>query len=240
MLPGLNGIETGRLRMSVGYGTHKRGRPLSPVEVGTLLRRAQSAGASLQDCAKSLMISYSQVSRFLSVLELPADIKHLVAFGRSSDSIGFTTAVQLARVSDPDDQRVLATAVLEQGLQMDEVRQANQLHQRSGRAMDVCIKEVLEMRPTIERHYVFIGTIGDKSVEAILTEMTQERRDALLRCGIETLGIHGASGRLGEKFFTLMGDERLNSRLASHGKETIEDRLRAHLTAKAQVVARDG
>ena len=218
--------------MSVGYGTHKRGRPLSPVEVGTLLRRAQSAGASLQDCAKCLMISDSQASRFLSVLELPADIKHLVAFGRSSDSIGFTTAVQLARVNDPDDQRVLATAVLEQGLQMDEVRQVIQLRQRSGRTIEECLQEVLAMRPTVSRHYVFIGAVADRKVEAILGQMQQAERDVFLRSSLEALDLQEASGRLGEKFFTLVGDECLNGKLAKQGKGIIETRLRQHLTAK--------
>lgn len=232
MLPGLSGIEIGRLRMSVGYGTHKRGRPLSPVEVGTLLQRAQSAGASLQDCAKCLMISDSQVSRFLGVLELPADIKHLVAFGRSSDSIGFTTAVQLARVNDPDDQRVLAAAVLERGLQMDEVRQVNQLRQRSGRTIEECLQEVLAMRPTVSRHYVFIGAVADRKVEAILGQMQQAERDVFLRSSLEALGLQEASGRLGDKFFTLVGDERLNGKLAKQGKGIIEARLRQHLTAK--------
>ena len=232
MLPGLSGIEIGRLRMSVGYGTHKRGRPLSPVEVGTLLRRAQSAGASLQDCAKCLMLSHSQVSRFLSVLELPVDIKHLVAWGRSSDSIGFTTAIQLARVSEPDDQRVLTTAVLEQGLQMDEVRQVIQLRRRSRRTIDECLQEILAMRPTVNRHYVFIGAVADRKVEAVLGQMQQAERDAFLRTSLEALDLREASGRLGEKFFTLVGDERLNGKLAKQGKETIEARLRQYLTAK--------
>ena len=30
MLTGLNALELGRLRMSVGYGTHKKGRWYSP------------------------------------------------------------------------------------------------------------------------------------------------------------------------------------------------------------------
>ena len=92
MLPGLSSLDIGRVRMSVGYGTHKKGRPLSPVEVGRLLRRAQSAGASLQDCAEFLKLSKDQASRFVRVSELPADLRHLVEFGRSADSkIGFTT-----------------------------------------------------------------------------------------------------------------------------------------------------
>lgn len=232
MLPGLSGLEIGRLRMSVGYGTHKRGRPLSPVEVGELLWRAQSAGASLRDCATCLKLSDSQVSRFLRLSELSADVRHLVAWGRGSDSIGFTTASQIARVDDKDGQRALATAVLEQKLQMDEVRQVVQLRQRSGRAIEECLQEVLDMRPTVERHYVFIGAVADENVEAVLGEMSQADRDSILRSGLAAFDLEGVSGRLGQKFFTLVGGEHLNSKLARQGKDAIEAALRTHLSAK--------
>ena len=233
MLPGLSDLEIGRLQMSVGYGGHKRGRPLSPVEVGRLLQRAQSAGASLQDCAESLKLSKDQVNWFLRVLVLPVDLRHLVEFGGSADSkIGFTTAVQLARVSDRDNQRTVATAILEQRLQTDEVRQVIQLHKRSARTIEECLNDVIAMRPKVERHYVFIGAVGDEKVEAILAKMAQSKRDALLRFGIDALNLKGTSGRLGEKLFTLVGDERLNGTITSQGKETIEACLRASITAK--------
>ena len=54
MLAGLSALELGRLRMSVGYGTHKKGRPLSPIEVGTLLRNARNSGVSLKECADKI------------------------------------------------------------------------------------------------------------------------------------------------------------------------------------------
>ena len=233
MLPGLTSLDVGRLRMSVGYGTHKRGRPLSPVEVGKLLQRAQNAGASLQECAEFLKLSKDQASRFLRVLELPADLRHLVEFGRSANSkIGFTTAVQLARMSDRDSQHTLATAILGQGLQTDELRQVIQLQKRSRRTMKECLEEVIAMRPTVQRHYVFIGAVGDERVEGILAEMAQSERDVLLRLGIDALALKGTSGRLGEKLFTLVGDERLNDTLINQGKETLEARIRANITAK--------
>jgi len=42
MLADLTALELGYLRMSVGYGTHKKGRPLSPVEVGKLIQRVKN------------------------------------------------------------------------------------------------------------------------------------------------------------------------------------------------------
>lgn len=241
MLPGLNGLEIGRLRMSVGYGTHKKGRPLSPVEVGKLLRQAQDAGASLEGCAKCLKLSgTSQLSRFLRIFDLPPDLRHLVSWGRSADSIGFTTAVELVRVTDPDDQRAIATAVLEQGLKTDEVRQVAQIRRRSKKPIQKCLTEVLGMRPTVERRYLFIGAVGDGDLEAALAEMTQAERNVLLNSGLEALGLTGASGRLGEQLFTLVGDEHLNSRLRGEGRTAIEARLRAHIAKKVGNVQRNG
>lgn len=234
MLPGLRGMEFGRLRMSVGHGRNKRGRPLSPIEVGRLLGRARSAGASIQDCARALKLTDSQVSHFLRVLELPADIRHLVAWGRSSDSIGFTTAVQITRIADPDDQRALGTAVIEQRLRMDEVRQVVQLGQRSRRPLEERLQEVLGMRPTVVRHYVFIGTVADGDIEAALEAMTQTERDALLRSSLDALDLQDASGRLGEKFFALVGGDRLRGQLTNPGQEITESRLRACLAEKVK------
>lgn len=229
MLPGLSPLELGRLRISVGYGTHKKGRPLSPTEVGRMLRRARDAGASLEDCAKALGFKgTTQVSRFLGVLDLPPDLLHLVSWGRSTDSIGFTTAVELARVSTPKDKRAIAEAILQQGLQTDEVRQVAQLLKRSQQPVQECLREVIGMRPTVERVYVFMGAIVDEAVKAALANQTQEQRNGILRGGIEALGIN-ASGRLGEQVFTLVGDERLNTRLISEGREAIESRLRTYI-----------
>ena len=237
MLPGLSALELGRLRISVGYGTNKAGRPLSPTEVGKLLHRTREAGASLEDCAEALGFKgTTQVSRFLGILDLPPDLLHLVTWGRSADSIGFTTAVELARVSSPDDQRAIAKAILERGLQTDEVRQVAQLLKRSGRSVGECLDEVLGMRPTVERVYVFMGAIVDEAVKSALAEQTQEQRNALLRSGTEALGLN-ASGRLGEQFFTLVGDEGLNARLNGEGREAIESRLRAYIKEHVRGVA---
>ena len=98
MLKGLNALELGRLRISLGYGTHKKGRPLSPIEVGALLRRACDAGQSLSECARVIRIHESGLARFLRVLELPADLQHLVGWGGSGDMIGFSCAAELVRI----------------------------------------------------------------------------------------------------------------------------------------------
>lgn len=228
MLPGLSPLEIGRLRMSVGYGTHKAGRPLSPAEVGSLLQRALNSGATLEDCAKTLNFKgTSQLSRFIRVLGLSSEILHLVDWGRSDDSaIGFTTAVEVARVVDINDKHAIARAILEHGLRTDEVRQVAQIRRRSQRSIEDCLKEVIDMRPVIDRRYVFIGAVVDEEVRAVIAEMTQAERNALFHSAIDDVGLGAVSGRLGEQFFTIVGDEQLNSKLTSQGREAVEARLR--------------
>ena len=211
MLAGLNALELGRLRMSVGYGTHKKGRPLSPIEVGGLLRRALDQGVSLQDCAKVLQLAGTgHIGRFLRILELPDDLLHLVDWGAGKNFVGFTAAVELVKVGDGKDQRVIAEAILSHSLNSREVRQIAQLRRRSGRTVEVCIDEVLNMRPIIEKHYVFVGSVAE-GCSTELGRLTQAARDSILEAGVKRMDLHGATARLGTKFFTLVGDERINA-----------------------------
>ena len=231
MLPGLSNQEYRRLHMSLGYGNHRSGRPLSPVEVGALIRRTLDCGATLQDCAEHLQLGGpTMLSRFLQVLQLPEDLRYQVDWGRSGKFIGFTTAVQIARLDSPIDQQATATAVLKHGLKTDEVRQVVQIHQRTLNPIGECLERVLAMRPTLERRHVFIGAVGNEHLEALLSEMTQTERDALLHSAMEAIDIKGVTGRLGEKLFTLVGDSRLERKLANRGKNAIESLLQTHFS----------
>lgn len=229
MLTGLSALELGRLRMSVGYGTHKKGRPLSPIEVGSLLQRARAEGASLEECANDIQLGGTgHIGRFLRILDLPDDIRHLIDWGSGKGFVGFTSAVELTKLKDADDQRALARAILSKGLRSKEVRQAAQLRKRSGRVIEACVEEVLGMRAKVERRYVFVGSIAPENVEA-LGKLSQAARDAVLAAGVEDMGLRSATGRLGAKFFTLVGDESFDASMRAVGKETIETRLRTHI-----------
>lgn len=229
MLAGLSVLELGRLRMSVGYGTHKKGRPLSPIEVGLMYHKACNAGASLRDCATETHIGETGVGRFLRILGLPQDLQHSVDWGSGKGAIGFSQAVELVRLQGIEDQRAVAVSILTNSLNSKEVRQVAQLRARSGRTVGECLTEVLGMRPTIERRYVFIGSVVDQTVINALIDLTQTERDSILESGIKRLDLQGATGRLGKRFFTLVGDERFNESMKSIGKECIEARLRIHI-----------
>ncbi len=236
MLADLSALELGRLRMSVGYGNHKKGRPLSPIEVGKLIRRVKEAGVSTEDCSKAINLDKSGVGRFLRILDLPEDIQHLVSWGTQKDSIGFSAAAQLMRFKDAEDQHAVVNSILSEGLNSKEVGQVAQLKIRSGREISECLKEVLGMRPVIEKRHVFIGTIENQDVESILADLTQAERDSILQSSIVALSLGEVSGRLGKSLFTLVGSDSLDIAIRNMGPDNLEEQLIAQIKKGANNV----
>ena len=229
MLADLSALELGRLRMSVGYGTHKKGRPLSPIEVGKLIRRVKEAGVSTEDCAKAINLDKSGIGRFLRILDLPENVQHLVSWGTQKDSVGFSAATQLVRVKDTEDQHAVVRSILSEGLNSKEIEQVVQLRTRSGREISKCLKEILGMRPVIEKRHVFIGTIKNQDIKSVLADLTQEERDSILQSSIVALDLAEVSGRLGESLFTLVGSNSLDVVIRNIGAENLEAQLRAQI-----------
>ena len=77
---GLSADEYKQLLMSVG--THRGVRPITPVQVAALFKRAADAGSTPAASAEATHVSASMVSRFLKLLELSPDIQHLVDWGQ--------------------------------------------------------------------------------------------------------------------------------------------------------------
>lgn len=240
MLPGLSALELGRLRMSVGYGGHKKGRLLSPVEAGLLLCKAIDAGSSLEKCAEEVNLDKTGIRRFQRLTVLPEDLRHLIVWGPNrDDGIGFSTAVELSKIKDPDEQISVSTTVLANKLSSKETRYLIQLLERTGRTIDDCLLEILNLRPTIEKRYVFIGSVNDLGIQNSLAKLTQNKRDSILVLGIAHLELQGATGRLGKQVFTLVGDERFNESMKRIGKDSIETRLRNYISETVENATSD-
>ena len=224
-----SGQQLGRLRMSVGYGGHKRGRPMSPIEVGLAIRGALDAGATMQECAAALQFQGTgHIGRFVRILKLPRDLQYLVDWGAGKGSIGFTAAFEMVSLATEADQRAVANAILARGLTSKEVRQVAQLRRRTGRSIDLCISEALGMRTVVDRKYVFLGSVG-KACREKLVGMSQETRNQLLAAAMHQLGLRGATGRLGNGLFTLVGGEHFHMTMNRIGKDSIEQELRSRI-----------
>ncbi len=226
-LKGLTPEERKLLLISVG--THKGKRALCPVEVAKLLSKAVESGTSLADCAAGVQLTTTQVSRFLSLLKVPSDVQHLIGFGHSQGTLGFSAAFELSRLDDPADQRRAVQAVLEHNLSSSEVRQLVQARERSRKNMDDCVGTVLKMRPHIEVRHVFVGSVLRDDVRAGLQTLSQERRNEILQAILKKrfAALH-VTGRLGPDRFTLVGGVELGT-VVKAGKDEFEEQMNAEL-----------
>ena len=150
------------------------------------------------------------LGRFSRLRKLSPRVRHLVDWQGSSSTISFSTTSEMARLSSPE-QEELARAVLQKSMTKGEVVQVVQLRERARRPVGESIEQVLEMRPRIVYREVFVGAIRDEAARAILEHLTQAERDALLQRALAAaIGSTGPwSGRLGQRFFTLVGGEQL-------------------------------
>ena len=216
----------------LSIGTHRGERPLSPVEVAMLLRKAIKGGTSLDECATAVQLDgTSQLSRFLSLLKLPDDVQHVIDWGRSDGTLAFTAAFEISRLHDTYDQRDAVKAVLEYYLSTSEVRQLVQARKRSQKSMDECIKAVLKMRPQIEVRHVFIGSVLRDDIRVRLRQLSQQRRDDILQTILKrTFKDLQATGHLGSERFTLVGGTKLGEE-GKKRKDQLEQEINAELVS---------
>lgn len=223
-----------RQGLLLSVGTHRGTRPLSPVEVATLFAKVTAAGGSLSDCARAARLEGTTiVARFLRLLKLPESVRHLVDWGSSPGTIGFSAGSELARLNDGAEEEEVVKGVLTKRLSGSEVRQVIQLRQRSKRPVKDCLKEVVGMRPRVEKRYVYVGAVTDPALKSSLESMTQRQRDEFLGGAIKgVLAVKTlAVTRLGPDRFTLVGGadfgEAMNQKKESLEREINDALLRA-------------
>lgn len=199
----------------LSVGTHRAERPLSPLEVGVLVRKATQRGTDLKDIAEATQLEgTTQLSRFTKLLELPSDTHYLIDWGKSVGGVGFTTAFEVARLSSADDKREAVAAVVEHGLSSAEARSLVQLRRRGAKSIKDCVDAVIKMRPVVEIRRVFIGAVTNADVRTALAAKTQAERDALFSGCTKRHGLGDGriSAKLGSDRFTIVGpDEALAS-----------------------------
>lgn len=225
--------EQERKKLLLSIGTHKGSRPLSPVEVASLLDRVTQAGMASEELAAALYLEgTTMLGRFRRLLTLAPEVAHLVDWGTSEGTLGFSAAQELARLPSQEQQSVLAEACLRHNLSSSEVRQVVQLVLRSKRRVADCVTEVVGMRPTVEVRHVFVGSVSE-SLRAHLAKMTQLQRNELLQAALNSaypkvafpvarLGIDRFTMSGGPELAVVMGtdfEERVNSALKAESKE---------------------
>ena len=216
-----------RQRLLLSVGTHRGKRSLSPVEVANLFAKIIAAGGSLSDCAHAARLEGTTiVSRFLRLLKLPESVRHLVVWGSIPGMIGFSAGSELARLDDEIEKEEVVRGVLAYRLSGSEVREVVQMTMRSKRSVEECLKEAIEMRPRIEKRYVYVGAVTNSELKRLLESMMQQQRDELLASVIK--GVLTAKDlavtRLGPDRFTLVGGEDFGKAM-SQVKDSLEQEV---------------
>jgi hypothetical protein len=207
MLPGLSPDEQRSLILSVG--THHAKRPLTPCEVAALYQKALLNGATKEQCSLETNLGPTWISRFLSLLQLDASVRHLVNWGQTKETVSFTAAVEIARIPRGEHEPVIRAA-LEHQLRAKEIQQVTQIRLRSSSGILECIGQVLKLRPTKTTQFLFIGAVMQPELKMKLRERTQNERDALLRSVLDSYGteLSGCGVKLGAEKFALIASER--------------------------------
>lgn len=215
-MKGLSAYELRQLILSVG--THRSDRPLSPVEVAKLMRRALDMGETRKTLADRLLLDDSSIiGRFMRLLSLPVQVQHLIGWGSNPDTISFTAASDIARLDYPEEQKTLAKMALENQFNKSEIIECVQLRQRSERSIEDSVKAVLNQRPTIERRHAIIGELRSESLKDKLKEMSQLDRNNLLQAALDEYGpsIPHLGSKLGDGYFLLVGDDRFHTEITA-------------------------
>jgi hypothetical protein len=208
----MKGLSTEEYKALVrSVGTHRGERPLSPLEVSTLIKRSISAGSTRKECAEALQLGTTQIATFLKLFDLSPSIQHWADWGGSNAaSISFSALAELGRLRYAD-QYEAARAILEHGLTWKEVIQLVQLADRSKKPISTCIQEVLKLRPQIETRYVLVGALTSPKAKRQIENLSQQERDQLFgRLLIKEVGVkEPVSWRLGTDSFTVLSDREI-------------------------------
>ena len=193
----------------LSLGTHRTKRRLSPLEVARLIDLLYQNGTSFKAIARLVSLkSTSTLREIHRLLALAPDIQHLVGWGKpSASTLPMKSAQQIARLSSWPDQLTAAEATLVHELTSEETRQVVESRIRSQKPVDDCINDVLRLRPTIERKYLFLGAIISSRVCRHLETLTQAERDEVFKTSISHCYDNWPqwSGKLGASRFTVSG-----------------------------------
>jgi DNA-binding transcriptional MerR regulator len=147
-------------------GTHKRYRPLSPVETARELKNFLEKGGR----AEQLPIGREQLREFLRLLDLSDIVKKMIGWGGIEEGeIGIDSGYRISMLEREYEQESLARAILERGLTSKEVRRiVRHRNRHSEKTLDECIEAVVAMRP-IKRH-LFITQISNTTLKRLEQE----------------------------------------------------------------------
>lgn len=138
-------------------GTHRRDRPLSPLEAARKLDEDLRKGVR----PEQYPVSKRTIMEFLSLLDLPELVQNLLGWGGvKRGEIGLYAARRISELKRREDQESLAKSTLERELSAIEVSKIVRYKRRlNKKSIEDCIDSVVEMRP--KKRHLFISQIKE-------------------------------------------------------------------------------
>ena len=196
----------------LSVGTHRGERPLSPIEAGIAIDLEIRHGTSPAELARDLLLKdTTMLPKFRRLLQLPAEVRHLVDWGGSPATISMSSAAEISRLADSDDQQLLADAVLTNRLTKVEVQQVVELSLKQIAVLPEAIQRILSARPKTVHQHIFVGAVNQPRISESISTMTQQQRDGILANVLKRIVPKeiSAKGRLGASRFDIVGSEDL-------------------------------
>lgn len=194
----------------LSVGTHRKKRILTPIEVAEAIVQLRDSGMSTDDIRELLMLKDNTVIfNFERLLKLSPEIQHLIDWGQGTSTIAFSSASEIAKLKDFSEQKLITDYIIKERLTKKEVVQIIQSKKRSNKPLIICIEDAINLRPKIERKFVYIGVIINKNLLLILQNKSQLQRDLYFKEALDNEIPKSIQweGRLGKDRFTLVGSE---------------------------------
>ena len=196
----------------LSVGTHRRTRPLSPIEVGIAVDYEINQGTSSTELAGDLLLKDTSIlQKFRNLARLTPELHHLVDWGASPATISMSSAAEIARLKTSADQNLLADSLLENRITWKEILQIVELSSKQIASLPAVIEQILNARPKLVHQHIFIGAVSRLEMSELLAAMTQQQRDTILAKVLANVLPKGisAKGRLGSSRFDIVGGEDL-------------------------------
>jgi len=181
--------EYAKLLSSIG--THKRERPLLPVEVAKRIKILKDECTSLNEVSERLSLDAKLIGQFLSLLNLPETVHGIIGWGHTDKfRLGFTKASIIAELEDSNDQDILAKAAQISAFKKQEIRDVISLKKRNAdKKIEECIESVLSFRPVIEKGYMMITNIKPNTIKRLHSAIRghSDKIEDLIKQSMETL-----------------------------------------------------
>lgn len=218
-MKGLSQDDKRNLILSVG--THKSFRRLTPIQVAQKIEVSLKSGESIDDLGREISLSRNVIRSFLSLLKLPETIQAIIGWGSDTTTVAFSSGIEIARLEEENSRIVLAKAILENELNLQEVTQVVQINKRSKKSIHDSIEAVLKQRPIIEKRHVIIGEINKPKVIHQASNLGEKEQNEILNNSLRKFG-PGQSpygSKLNGKFFIIVCDDQYYQELNLMGND---------------------